>query len=60
MFEEIEKIRVIHRVTGRRLNNLVKQIMGSKTNLNVDNLGYTSQLFYDKIRHGIYEVLEKS
>lgn len=60
MFEEIEKIRVIHRVTGRRLNNLVKQIMGSKTNLNVDNLGYTSQLFYDKIRYGIYEVLEKS
>ena len=60
MFEEIEKIRNIHRLTGKRLNNVIKQIMGAKGNINQNDLDYMGQLFYDKIKNGIYEVLEKS
>ena len=60
MFHEIEKIRTIHRLTGRRLNSVVKQIIGDKRSINTDQLGYTGQLFYEKIKNGIYEVIEKS
>lgn len=59
MFEEIEKIRNIHRITGRRLNSIIKEIMGGKRNFDNENLGYVGQLFYNKIKNGVYEVISR-
>ena len=59
MFDEIEKIRTIHRITGRRLNSIIKEIMGGKRNIQETNLGYVGQLFYEKLENGVYEVMEK-
>ena len=60
MFSEIEKIRTIHRVTGRRINKIIKGIMSDRNSINPENLGYFGQLFYEKIRNGVYEVMDKS
>lgn len=60
MFQEIEKIRTIHRLTGKRVNAIVKSIVNGKDSIDHTKLGYTGQLFYDKVKQGIYEVIEKT
>ncbi|HHY00963.1 MAG TPA: hypothetical protein GX531_06305 [Methanothermobacter sp.] len=56
--DEIEKIRTIHRTTGRKLKNVIKTIIFEGKNLDAQNLSYEEYLFYEKVKNGIYEILE--
>lgn len=58
--DEIEKVRNIHRTTGRKLKNVIKSIIFEGNNLDVQNLSYDEYLFYEKVRNGIYEIIEVS
>ncbi|MGC9517489.1 MAG: hypothetical protein ACP5C3_07320 [Methanomicrobiales archaeon] len=58
--DEIEKVRNIHRTTGRKLKNVIKTIIVEKDNLDVQNLNYEEYIIYEKVRNGIYEILEIS
>lgn len=58
MNSEIDKIRNIHRVTGRRLKTIIKKIIFERDDLEPSKLNYEEYLFYDKVKNGIYEILE--
>ncbi len=55
---EIEKVRNIHRITGRKLKNVIKAIIFEGNALDAQNLSYEEYLFYEKVKHGIYQILE--
>jgi hypothetical protein len=56
--DEIEKVRNIHRITGRKLKNVIKAIIFEGQSLDAQNLSYEEYLFYEKVKNGIYEILE--
>jgi len=56
--DEIEKVRNIHRTTGRKLKNVIKAIIFEGKALDAQNLSYEEYLFYEKVKNGIYEVLK--
>lgn len=56
--DEIEKVRTIHRTTGRKLKNVIKSIIFEGSSLDVQNLSYEEYLFYEKVKNGIYQILE--
>lgn len=56
--EEIEKVRNIHRITGRRLKNVIKAIIFEGNSLDAQNLNYEEYLIYEKVKNGIYEIQE--
>ena len=58
MSDEIEKVRNVHRTTGRKLKNVIKAIIYEGNDLDTQNLNYEEYLFYEKVKNGIYEVLE--
>lgn len=58
MNSEIDKIRNIHRITGRRLKKIIKTIIFEGGNLQPSKLNYEEYLFYEKVKNGIYEILE--
>lgn len=56
--DEIEKVRNIHRTTGKKLKNVIKAIIFEGKALDPQNLSYEEYLFYEKVKNGIYEILE--
>lgn len=58
MNSEIDKVRNIHRVTGRRVKMIIKKIIFERDNLEPSKLNYEEYLFYEKVKNGIYEILE--
>ncbi|QUH22372.1 hypothetical protein HYG87_00620 [Methanobacterium alkalithermotolerans] len=56
--EEIGKVRNIHRTTGRKLKKVIKSVIFEGSGLDAQNLNYEEYLFYEKVKNGIYEVLE--
>jgi hypothetical protein len=56
IFEEMEYLRNIHRLTGRRIKKVIKEII--KGNINKSNLSYEESLLYDQIKNGIYKITE--
>lgn len=55
---EIDKVRNIHRTTGRKLSNVIKTLIFEGNRLDTQNLSYEESLFYEKVNKGIYEILE--
>jgi hypothetical protein len=58
MASEIEKVRVIHRIAGKRIQKIIKTIIFENKELNVNELNYEEYIFYEKVKNGIYEILE--
>ncbi|MBI5458972.1 hypothetical protein [Methanobacterium sp.] len=58
MNSEIDKIRNIHRITGRRLKTIIKKIIFERDDLEPSKLNYEEYLFYEKVKNGIYKILE--
>lgn len=56
--DEIEKVRNIHRTTGRKLKNVIKSVIFEGKTLDAQNLSYEEYLFYEKVKNGIYEIVE--
>lgn len=57
MNREIGKIRQIHKINGKRLKKVIKEIV-SKDDLDLPGLTKEEYLFYDKVKNGIYEIIE--
>lgn len=57
MNTEIDKVRNLHRITGRRLKKIIKTIIFEREDLEPSKLNYEEYLFYEKIKNGIYEIL---
>ena len=55
---EIDKVRNIHRTTGRKLSNVIKTLIFEGNRLDTQNLSYEESLFYEKVNKGIYEIME--
>lgn len=55
---EIEKVRNIHRTTGRKLKNVIKSVIFEGNSLDAQNLNYEEYLFYEKVKSGIYQVID--
>lgn len=58
IYDEIDKIRTIHRTTGRKLKNVIKTIIFEGKDIDAQNLSYEEYLFYEKVKSGIYQILE--
>ncbi len=54
--QEIRKLRNLHRSTGRKMKLIIREILKGK--LNPDHLSFDEYLFYEKIKDGVFEVLE--
>lgn len=57
MEREIENVRKIHITTGKRLQKIIKEII-FEGNLRIEDLTYEEYLFYEKVKNGIYEIVE--
>lgn len=57
MEREIENVRKIHITTGKRLQKIIKEII-FEGNLKIEDLTYEEYLFYEKVKNGIYEIVE--
>ncbi len=58
MDAEIDKVRIIHRMTGRRLRKIIKTIIFENEELKPEKLDYEEFMFYEKVKNGIYEVVD--
>jgi len=58
MYGEIQELRELHRNTGRRLKIIIKEILSG--GLDPDRLGFEEYSFYEKVKDGIFEVLNIS
>lgn len=56
MYQEIQELRELHRNTGRKLKTIIKEIL--KGRLNPDRLSFEEYMFYEKVRDGIFKVME--
>ena len=54
--QEIRKLRNLHRITGRKLKLIIREILNGK--LNPDHLSFKEYMFYEKVKDGVFEVLE--
>ena len=59
MMEEIEKIRNLHKIIGRKFKKIINQIMNENTLLDTTNFSLEEYSLYQSIKNGIYEVIEK-
>lgn len=57
MEKEIEKVRKIHISTGKRLQKIIKEVIFEGT-LKIEEITYEEYLFYEKVKNGIYEIIE--
>ncbi|MCJ7445996.1 MAG: hypothetical protein MUO26_16000 [Methanotrichaceae archaeon] len=53
---EIRKMRILHQNIGRKLKYIIKKILNGE--VNPYQLDYEEYLLYEKIKDGVFEVLE--
>jgi len=53
---EVKNLRKIHRTTGRKLRKIIKEVLNG--NMDSTKLDYEEYLLYEKVKDGIYEILE--
>ena len=57
MADETNKIRNLHRVTGRKLNKIIKRILRGDE-ISMGYLSFDEHIFYEKIKDGFYEIID--
>lgn len=59
-FLEISKIRSLHISTGRKISKIIKNVILEGENIDSSNFDHMEYSFYQTIKNGIYEIIEKN